>query len=113
MKKAIRFEEELHDVKTSIISTIQEHLEAAKAQDVSLKGNSIVLEHLMGYDDQFSPSIQRVTTKGVVAEISYGEEENYNFEDLSNVYLIAVLEKLENNEFEIFEEEPTDETKEN
>ena len=101
MKKAIRFEEEMANTRSAIVETILEHLEAAKAKEVELTGASIVVQEI---DDQFSQTIDRVSDEGVTVQISYGEEENWNFEDLPNNYLISVLEKLETNEFEVYED---------
>ena len=101
MKQAIRFEEELHDIRTRIIETILEHIAAANAQDVELN-NSIVLN--TSFDgDHFTQTMERVKTTGIVVNLEYGYDEDWKFEEFSNQQLIAVLEKMELKEFEVYE----------
>lgn len=101
MNKSTDYTEKFNVLRGLLLEDIQEHLSIAKAEDIQLTGISIVVNAI---DDQFSQTIDRVTNKGLVVCISYGEYEDWNFENVSTDNLLLVLEKLENNEFEVYEE---------
>ena len=101
MKKSKRYDEELNDIKNKIIDDIREYLSAAIAQEVMLTGAQIVTFVI---DDQFYEFIERVSTNGVTICQGVGEEIGWNFEDCSTEQLLAILDKFENLQFEVYEE---------
>lgn len=93
---------QLADLREAIIEDITSHLDKKNAHELQLNRSLI---YRQSEDDQFDEILDRVTRKGIVISYQGDDVATPTFEDLSFDTLLAVLDELEAERYEVYEEE--------